>query len=416
MHKAPSESSRKAFQFSEEPLHWAPRLRLLWVGGALGHGIYWIVWSFVFPQPHDSLALRGCVAGLWFLVGTGRYLRTCSARVSSYVHYAIFILNVPFFFSYMYLANGIDNRVWAMSFVCAIYLTFFSLRVLSGLVCFAIGSALAVAVLHLAPAGKFAGVPFQDGAVILPIFLFAFATAVAGASRRDQRVRDGLVGAWRALAVLAHEVRSPMFALRMQMLALKEEMLDRADRCDQAWSEILDRLERRISDVHSNLNFHLENVRWSSGEAAEDTSATFDLAEVARDALDTLAGGRNVPLIELRGDASCVVRGDIGGARQIVVNLLRNAITAVAAAGGGKVSLELARRDGWGVVTVEDSAGSLSAALAQNLFVPFFSAKKEGIGVGLYASRMIAERMGGAIQVMYEDRVFTRFQLELPSV
>jgi len=50
-----AESRRSAFDFAEEPIFLVQRIRSLWALAAIGHGIYWVIWRFVFPQPYESL-------------------------------------------------------------------------------------------------------------------------------------------------------------------------------------------------------------------------------------------------------------------------------------------------------------------------------------------------------------------------
>ncbi len=412
-----AESRRSAFDFAEEPIFLVQRIRSLWALAAIGHGIYWVIWRFVFPQPYESLLLRTMAAalGVW-ITWSSRY-RVCESRWDSLLHYSVFVLCIPFFFSYMYLANGFGNRAWAMSLVCAIYLTFFCLRVISGVICCAVGAVAALALLHVRPVGEFSRAELSQGLEILPIFVFALTTGFAGAVRRDQQVRDGLEGAWRALAVLAHEVRSPLFALRAGVVALRRELRDRPGENSVCIVDILDRLDRRITDVNSNVNFHLDNIRHSKAGVSHREPTHYDLVEVVQGAVDTVSMDRGSVPIAYRRTEVCSIHGDPDGARQIVVNLVRNAKAAVAAIGTGQVTLDVYTDGRKGIVVVEDSAGSLSPAIAKQLFSPFFSAKSEGgIGVGLYASRMIAERMRGSLRASHAEGVYTRFELEVPVV
>ena len=94
------------------------------------------------------------------------------------------------------------------------------------------------------------------------------------------------------------------------------------------------------------------------------------------------------------------VQGDPDQLEQVLINLLRNAADASLTT-SGKV------RIGWRVdgsmleIWVEDEGPGLSSTA--NLFVPFFTTKPGGSGIGLVLSRQIAEGHGGAL--MLENRV-----------
>ena len=81
---------------------------------------------------------------------------------------------------------------------------------------------------------------------------------------------------------------------------------------------------------------------------------------------------------------------------QMLINLVRNGVDAALQTGGG-VALAWCRRDGMAEVRVEDEGPGIASGA--NLFVPFFTTKPEGSGIGLVLSRQIAEAHGGTLSV-----------------
>ncbi|MBI4513641.1 MAG: PAS domain-containing sensor histidine kinase [Gemmatimonadetes bacterium] len=97
---------------------------------------------------------------------------------------------------------------------------------------------------------------------------------------------------------------------------------------------------------------------------------------------------------------------------QLLINLVHNAVDA-AFETGGEVSVRWTRRAGHLQVIVEDEGPGI--ADTANLFVPFFTTKPQGSGIGLVLSRQIAEAHGGALSLENRrDRPGCRARLTLP--
>jgi signal transduction histidine kinase len=117
--------------------------------------------------------------------------------------------------------------------------------------------------------------------------------------------------------------------------------------------------------------------------------------------------------VEIRGGPDVPVEGDPGQLEQLLINLVRNAVDAALETGGGV-------RLGWDVhgdaveLWVEDDGPGLPATA--NLFVPFFTTKPGGTGIGLALSRQIAEAHGGTLTLDPRgDAPGCRARLRLPA-
>jgi len=106
------------------------------------------------------------------------------------------------------------------------------------------------------------------------------------------------------------------------------------------------------------------------------------------------------------------VEHDSDQIHQVLLNLLLNAVQAIEAK--GSVSVEIASRDNFAVVTVTDNGRGIPPEILPNIFRPFFTTKGNGTGLGLSLARRIVEEHRGRIEVSSEPLRGTTFRVFLP--
>lgn len=109
-----------------------------------------------------------------------------------------------------------------------------------------------------------------------------------------------------------------------------------------------------------------------------------------------MAGLETRLAVEALPGPALVVQADADQVEQLLINLVRNAVDA-SLRSKGKVRLGWKKAPGHVEITVEDEGPGLSNTA--NLFVPFFSTKPGGTGIGLTLSRQIAEAHGGSLSL-----------------
>jgi len=197
-------------------------------------------------------------------------------------------------------------------------------------------------------------------------------------------------------AALAHELNQPLTAMA-NYVGIAQRMAERGD--PQSGEEVSELLEKisgqvvRAGEIIARVRGYV--TRGEVAVAVEAVSAMFEEAAAVAMPGSARAG------VVLRADfdpAADQVLADRIQVQQVMVNLLRNAVEAMA----GRPRRELrigcrARPDGLAQAYVADTGPGLDESLAERLFQPFVSGKAGGMGVGLAISRNIVESHGGAI-------------------
>lgn len=116
--------------------------------------------------------------------------------------------------------------------------------------------------------------------------------------------------------------------------------------------------------------------------------------------------------IRVADAADVTIKADADQLEQALINLVRNAVDATLEAGGEEVSIRWRTRGGSVHVLVEDQGPGLSDT--GNLFVPFYTTKQGGSGIGLVLSRQIAEGHGGSLELENREEGGARARMILP--
>ncbi len=137
-----------------------------------------------------------------------------------------------------------------------------------------------------------------------------------------------------------------------------------------------------------------------------------DLNQLVADALEALNGAREIKIVkELHLQSKLKVDPDQFGS--VITNLLLNARDAVGS--GGEVRIETSQSDSWAILSVADNGcGMGQEFLRTSLFRPFQTTKKEGLGIGMFQSKMVVEAHQGRIQVESEPGAGTTVRVMLP--
>ncbi len=232
----------------------------------------------------------------------------------------------------------------------------------------------------------------------------------------EQALRNSekLAVAGRMAATVAHEINGPLEAVANILFLLERaELTHTAEEFVRAAQEEV----KRIGQITKlTLGFHREGGGW---EAAEVRAS--DLI----DGILTLYGHRIESLgvaIEKRYDSAGAVVADAGELRQVLSNLIVNAVEALANK-GDKLVIHVCDSQDWrgtgrrGVrITITDNGSGIPHEVRHKLFEPFFTTKGEkGTGLGLWVTKSLVDKQDGSLRVRSTPGIGTTFSIFLPS-
>ncbi len=228
---------------------------------------------------------------------------------------------------------------------------------------------------------------------------------------KERAVRaERLAAAGRVSAKMAHEVRSPISAIGLNVEMLEEivgkcpgpMMGDAEDLLRGIQAEV-----RRLADLTDE---YLTFARLPRLRPAED-SVNEMLGELVA-FVRPEAERRGVVLKEECDPRIPLLSFDRDLLRRAVLNLVRNGMEATPR--GGQVRVATGLDSGWVEVAVADIGSGIEERHAPHLFEPFFTTKPRGTGLGLAIARQIAEEHGGALTWANNPGGGARFTLRLP--
>jgi signal transduction histidine kinase len=186
---------------------------------------------------------------------------------------------------------------------------------------------------------------------------------------------------------VAHEIRNPLSAIRMNVQLLERE----AEEGREYFHEILEEIDRLDLVVDSLLD---STARWRSNPQPKNLNEVISSAlRLTSRRLDHLgievhtSFSEDIPPLAL----------DVKQMRQAVLNIVLNAAEAMP--GGGKLRVSTARAGDAVEAVFEDTGVGLPRTVGERVFEPFFSTKERGAGLGLYIVRKIVELHGGSVRL-----------------
>jgi signal transduction histidine kinase len=375
-------------------------LALTYALGGLAVAIAWLV------DPNDigNRWGMGTLLAFVFAVAAGTYvLRNQLPRYSGDVAVvgSLVLIDLALFFTKLHVHPGLLSPffVW-VGFVSPLWfprrraiLYAFLAMVASGIVTIVAGSDEAVA----------------GWVVTMATLVVAFCITSFLTDALVRRERLAVVG--EMASVVGHELRNPLGVvsntLYLLHLGLGDDDIEDQERHIQM-------AEREIAKASSIIHHLREYVRPEESVIASVGSPVIASIELGVLIAEVLEVTPVRPGIAVTVDvAPITLFADRGQLAQILTNLVSNACEAMGEQGSLRIAASIKGRAV--VIEVEDDGPGIERGLAERIFEPFYTTKRQGTGLGLAIVRALVEGHGGSVRLDTDASTGTRFSVSLPS-
>lgn len=247
----------------------------------------------------------------------------------------------------------------------------------------------------------------SNGNAVGALEVFVDLTEIKRMEEEIARVKS-LAALGEVAAVIAHEVRNPLSGIAGFAALLRKDLGD-----DHANINYVDKIITGVDKLNRSVTSLLEYARDLKHDPRQS-----DLKDLLQETVDffnvDLSARQSLSRIELELPPDPIIcrfdRENLFGA---FVNLLKNADEAMPA--GGKIKIKAAVKGELARVSISDEGGSVPDEIKDKIFVPFFTTREGGTGLGLALVKKVVDAHRGMIEVTTNKRSGSTFVIALPT-
>lgn len=236
------------------------------------------------------------------------------------------------------------------------------------------------------------------------------ATLEENANKLAQSERES---AWREMAKqVAHEIKNPLTPLKLGIQMLDRSWRDKDDNFDEKFRKFSKSFLEQIESL-SRIASEFSNF----AQMPELKLEELELLDVLNRAIQVF---NQMDHIQIQCDEltlrNCVIIADKDQLLRSFNNLLKNAIEAMPDGKEGVIKVVGFKEDKTVQISITDNGNGIPEELRERIFVPNFTTKSSGTGLGLAFVKQALENMGGSISYKTEINFGTTFYITLPCV
>lgn len=227
----------------------------------------------------------------------------------------------------------------------------------------------------------------------------------------NQMAESEREGAWREMAKqVAHEIKNPLTPMKLSVQHLQRAYTHGpSEKLDTLFTKTSKLIIEQIESL-SNMASEFSNF----AKMPEDKFEIFNLSKILVGTTELFKQSENVD-IHAVVTPDVYVNADPEQVRRVFNNLIKNAIQAIPEERSGRVEIALKALNSDVKITIKDNGKGIPLENYKKVFVPNFSTKNSGMGLGLAICRKIVETAKGKISFTSEINQGTTFTVILPT-
>lgn len=219
--------------------------------------------------------------------------------------------------------------------------------------------------------------------------------------------------AWKIMArQVAHEIKNPLTPMKLTI----QQIQRRKKMNDSGFDEYFDSASETLIEQIENLS-RIANAFSSVAKLPDIELTRIDVAKKILSVIKLFENNTKNVTIEYSGaETEYFTFADREKIIQVFNNLIKNAIQAIPSNREGLIEINIETADNKIFITVKDNGRGMTSEVKEKLFMPNFTTKSTGMGLGLYISKNVVEAFGGKITFTSEQNIGTEFIVELPMI
>jgi signal transduction histidine kinase len=219
-------------------------------------------------------------------------------------------------------------------------------------------------------------------------------------------------GAWKEMArQVAHEIKNPLTPMKLNIQHLQRAWKDDHPKLEETFKKVT----RVLVDQIDSLT-RLANEFSNFAQMPIDEFHDYNINQLLLDTISLFERSEDVKFIYDKNELTYRVHGDKGQMGRAFNNLIKNAIQAIPQDRPGIIVVEVTDLKGRLEISIKDNGSGIPKDVGEQIFVPRFSTKNSGMGLGLAITKKVIENNGGTISFTSEVNKGTQFTIIMPLI